>query len=470
MASPSISPTVRTIKTYAVIPEPNHQAPRQLHLSAWDLNMLSANYIQKGLLFTHPSDLSVEQIIEQLRNSLAVALYHFYPLSGRLRTATCEGGGVTCHVEVGCEGDGAELMHAVADGIGIADVVAVDGQDLPKFIKEFFPLDLAVNFDGCTHPLLAVQVTELIGGVFIGCAFNHLLGDGSSFWNFFTAWAEITRCQIAGKEVVLSQTPSHDRWFLGGYGEPPIKLPYSSPEEFIVRFSLPPLRQRMFHFSSESLAKLKARANQECGKGIISTFQALSALMWRCITRARRFPPDHKTSCRLSISNRTRLQPPLQPNYFGNSISLVSTTTTTEELLDNNLGWAAWLVHQIVSNHTDSAIKDQLHKYMEHPRVYNMRMLDNHSIIIGSSPWFNMYGCNFGWGKALAVRSGSENKNDGKITAYPGWEGGGSVDLKVCLSPEFMSALERDEEFLSVVSRPIELSVLLEMSSKRFSQ
>ncbi|KAJ3700022.1 hypothetical protein LUZ61_003727 [Rhynchospora tenuis] len=467
MAS-SPTPAVRTIKTYAVTPRPNPEAPRKVDMSSWDLPILGAHYIQKGLLFKHPPDLSVEQIIERLRNSLEEALFHFYPLSGRLRVVTCEGGGVTCHVEVGTEGEGEgpEFVHAVADGIGIADVVAADGQDLPEFLKEFFPLDLAINYDGCTNPLLAIQLTELIDGFFIGCAFNHTIGDGTSFWHFFNAWAEISRCIAVRKEVVLSRLPVHDKWFIGGYGEPPIKLPHSSPVEFVVRFSPPPLRERMFHFSIESLAKLKARANLECGKGTISTFQALSALMWRCITRARGSPPEQKTSCRLAIQNRARLHPPLSPNYFGNSLYATGTTTTVEDLLNNNLGWAAWLVHEVVSNHTDSAIRDVVHTYMKNPIVYNFSFFDIHSIMMGSSPRFDMYGCDFGWGKALAARSGSANKFDGKVSSYPGWEGGGSIDLEVCLLPQYMSALERDEEFLAVVSPPIKLEVLLGMSNK----
>ncbi|KAJ4765181.1 HXXXD-type acyl-transferase-like protein [Rhynchospora pubera] len=461
-------PPVRIIKTYTVTPRPNPEVPRQLHLSAWDVGMLSTLYIQRGLLFTYPPDLSAQQIIERLRSSLEEALFHFYILSGRLRVVSCEGGGVTCHVEVECEGDGAEFVHAVADEIGVTDVVTMGGQDLPKFLKEFFPLDLAhaVNFDGCTKPLLTVQFTELIGGIFIGCTFNHVIGDGTSFWHFFDAWAEITRCKAARNEVILSQPPVHDRWFIGGYGEPPIKLPYSSPAEFVVRPSTLLLREKMFHFSSESLAKLKERANQEYRKGIISTFQALSALMWRSITRARCCPPDQKTSCQLIIQNRARLQPPLSPNYFGNSICLISTSTTARELLDNNLGWSSWLAHQIVSNHTDSAIRDQTHKYMKDPFVYNGNMFDKHSILMVGSPWFNMYGCDFGWGKPLAARCSIGNKFDGKISAYPGWEGGGSVDLEVCLLPEYMSALERDEEFLAVVSPPIDLEVLLGTSNK----
>jgi Transferase family len=125
-----------------------------------------------------------------------------------------------------------------------------------------------------------VQVTELTDGMFVGCVFNHAIGDGTSFWMFFNAWAEIARCKAAGKEVVLSQPPVHDKWFIGGYGDPPIKLSYSSPDEFVVRFTPPPLRERMFHFSIESLAKLKARANQECGKGTYILFGGNSCMFF----------------------------------------------------------------------------------------------------------------------------------------------------------------------------------------------
>lgn len=120
-------------------------------------------------------------------------------------------------------------------------------------------------------------MTELTNGIFVGCTMNHAIADGTSFWMFFNAWAEIARCKAAGKEVVLSRQPVHDKWFIGGYGEPPIKLSYSSPTELVLQFAPALFRERMFHFSSESLGKLKARANQECGKGTSFLFEKISA-------------------------------------------------------------------------------------------------------------------------------------------------------------------------------------------------
>ncbi|KAF8404990.1 hypothetical protein HHK36_009885 [Tetracentron sinense] len=55
--------------------------------------------------------------------------------------------------------------------------------------------------------------------------------------------------------------------------------------------------------------------------------------------------------------------------------------------------------------------------------------------------------------QAVTIRTRAGLKYDGKVTVYPGHEGGGSIDLIVCLLPETMSALESDEEFMEYVPR-----------------
>lgn len=63
-----------------------------------------------------------------------------------------------------------------------------------------------------------------------------------------------------------------------------------------------------------------------------------------------------------------------------------------------------------------------------------------------------MYGPEFGLGRAVAVLAGYANKDDGKVTANPGREGEGSVDLEVALKPNVMEALEFDADFMRFVS------------------
>ncbi|KAL2346421.1 hypothetical protein Fmac_000421 [Flemingia macrophylla] len=457
------TPVVRRVSECFV--KPHHPTQGQIsykicNLSPWDIVMLSVNYIQKGLLFKKPATPTLvhqhdfmRNLLDKLKHSLSLTLFHFYPLSGRLVTHKTQHP-PSYALFVDCNNtDGARFIYATVD-VTISDILSP--VDVPRFLHSFFDHHKAVNHDGHTMPLLSVQVTELVDGVFIGCSMNHSIGDGTSYWNFFNTWSHIFQAQAQGNEfdVPIWRQPIHNRWFPNDCS-PPINLPFKHHDEFITRYEAPAsLRERIFHFSAESIAKLKAKANAESNTTEISSFQSLSALVWRSITRARSVPYEQRTSCKLAANNRSRMEPPMPPEYFGNSIHSLTVETSAGKLLENDLGWAAWKLHVAVANHNGRALVQFLREWLQSPFiVQHGRFFDPYGVMMGSSPRFNMYGNEFGMGKAIAVRSGYANKFDGKVTSYPGYEGGGSVDLEVCLSPDNMSALESDEEFMNAVSK-----------------
>ncbi|KAI3807194.1 hypothetical protein L1987_23119 [Smallanthus sonchifolius] len=276
--------------------------------------------------------------------------------------------------------------------------------------------------------------------------------DGSSFWHFFNSFSEVFRSKRRDEVLVpISRPPVLKRWVPSG-SDPILTLPFTHENQFIDRPNLPLLRERIFHFTSDSLVKLKTKVNSECNTTQISTLQSLSAVVWRCVTRARRFLAEQETGCRLAVNNRSRMSPPLPKNYLGNSIQTVRVTTTAGELLDRSVGWTAWRLHKAVVSHGDKEIREYMDSWVKSPFVYKMGVFfDGNSIQMGSSPRFDMYGNEFGLGKGLAVLSGYANKFDGKVTLYEGREGGGSMDLEVCLLPENMAVFECDEEFMSLV-------------------
>ncbi|KAF8097997.1 hypothetical protein N665_0277s0016 [Sinapis alba] len=283
---------------------------------------------------------------------------------------------------------------------------------------------------------------------------NHAMGDGTSFWNFFSTLSEIFQAQESNKtnNLCLKNPPVLKRYIPHGYG-PLLSLPYSHPDEFIRTYESPVLKERIFCFSSNTIRLLKGKINQTCGTTSISSFQSLTAVIWRSITRARRLPMDQETSCRFAADNRARMCPPLPSGYFGNCFSALRAAAKVGELLENDLGWAALKMNQAVAEHTSEKVTQMIDQWLKSPFIYHIdRFFEPMSVMIGSSPRFNKYGCEFGMGKALVLRSGYAHKFDGKVSAYPGREGGGSIDLEVCLLPEFMEALESDEEFASLVS------------------
>ncbi|XP_040380608.1 uncharacterized acetyltransferase At3g50280-like [Oryza brachyantha] len=449
------SPAVRVVSTRTVKPAPPPPPRERIPLTSWDVAMLSLNYIQKGLLFAPPPPpaspplLSTAHVVGHLADALAAALHAYYPVAGRLVTDPHPAG---CSVSIDCGGQGVQIVHAVADGVSIADVVAPPDADIPRIVHSFFPLRDAVNHDGHHLPLFVVQVTELSDGVFVGFVYNHALSDGTALWNFINAWAEIARARLAPTPALTSrQPPMLKRWSPDGA---PVVLPYADLSKLIERPEPPQLRERMLHFTAESLAALKECARQEllaagdtAGAAALTRFQVLSSLLWRCVTRARLLAPDQETVCQVAINNRGRLRPALPPEYFGNSIDVISTEAVrASELLQRGHGWAAAAVGRAVAAHTDTSIRARVAAWTSKPAVYTMGSFDPTGVLMGSSPRFDMYGCDFGWGKAVDARSGTANKTDGETALYPGRDGGGSVDAELMLTPEHMAALKHDDE------------------------
>ncbi|PPD85849.1 hypothetical protein GOBAR_DD17228 [Gossypium barbadense] len=405
------SSTVRIISECFVKPhDVSEESKQPFYLTTWDLVMLSVHYIQRGLLFAKPppgdycEQKMINKVLGRLKKSISIALLHFYPLAGRLATKI-EQNPKSHLVFVDCNNSpGAKFIHAAVD-MSVSDIVSPTY--VPLVVQSFFGHDRAINYDGHTKPLLSIQVTEL-------------------------------------------------RWCPESNNGPLLTLPFSHQDEFITRLETPHVLERIFHFSAESIAKLKKKANVESNTTEISSFQALSAFVWLSLTKARRFPCETVTACTLAMNNRSRLEPPLSPNYFGNSFQTETVMTTAGELLEHGLGWAAWKLNQVVVNHTDKSVRGFVNDWLRSPFVYQcLTHLYARSVLIGSSPRFNTYGNEFGLGKALTVRSGYDNKFDGKVSLYPGLEGGGSIDMEICLPLSSMKALESDEEFMAVVSSPI---------------
>ncbi|RAL51276.1 hypothetical protein DM860_010778 [Cuscuta australis] len=415
-----------------------------LKLSVSDLPMLSTHYIQKGCLYdTLPP---FPHFVSLLKSSLSHTLTHFPPLAGRLATDS------TGHIYVTCNDAGVDFVHAAAAGVSVGDVLRSPGDDVPDVVKEFFAFDLTVSYRGHFMPLLAVQVTELADGVFVGCSVNHAVTDGTSLWNFFNTFAEVAR---GVERITRGPEFSRDSVFIS---PAVLKIPDGGPE---VTFDVDaPVREKIFSFTRESILRLKSAVNNiksEVNGDVdrtteISSFQSLCALLWRAVTRARKFPSSKTTTFRMAVNCRHRVEPNLDPFYFGNAIQSIPTYATAGDVLSGDIRWCAGKLNKNVRAHGDATVRRCVEDWERDPRCFPLGNFDGAMITMGSSPRFPMYDNDFGWGRPVAVRSGRANKFDGKISAFPGREGGGTVDLEVVLAPETMAGIESDPEFMQYVS------------------
>ncbi|XP_021752970.1 uncharacterized acetyltransferase At3g50280-like [Chenopodium quinoa] len=456
---------IKLISECFVTPKNEVESSNQPHyLGPIDLALLSLDQMQKGLLFPSKPKNIKSHLLDKFKNSLSISLVHFYPLAGRLATQKFHDEHAIWVYVDGSKGPGARLIHASVDDLLCYDLIS--SNDVHPIVRSFFDLgEKAVNHDGHTRPLLSIQVTELLDGVFIGFTMNHSIADGTSLWHFISTLSQIF-LQLddnydGPKEnaiMSISHRPIFEPFFPVGFG-PILKLPFLEPNEFITpNIDIGPLREKIFDFSSTSISKIKIMANQECGLGhhTISSFQALCAFLWISVTRARNLEPDQETTFGVAINFRPKINPPLTGDYFGGFIKRAHGTCNVGELLGKGLGWAATIIHELIIGLDDKAIRAFLNRLIEAPFVVQPNMTSVYyqpnSLLIGGSTKFDMYGPEFGLGKAVAVLAGYGNKEDGKVTANPGREGGGSVDLEVCLRPETMNALVLNEEFMSFVS------------------
>ncbi|XP_074317868.1 putative acetyltransferase At3g50280 [Silene latifolia] len=459
MSNETNRPKVKIIAEYFIKPEYEAKQPNHPHyLSAHDLLHLSTPYMHRGLLYAKPPSLSsINSLVDNLKESMSMALIDFYPLAGRLSTIKYEDDHASwVHVDPDV-GPGARLVHASAVSkeyrVTMSDIVT-PYESISRFIWSFFDMGdpKVVNHDGHVEPLLSVQVTDLVDGVFIGFTMNHCLGDGTSLWHFIKALSDIFMGR--GNDFVK---PILKAVFADGYG-PILKLPYLDSSEFINRSDVDSrLSLRVFHFSVESVGRLKTQAKENNNNNAISSFQALAAFTWLSVARARNLPGESDMNCWLSADARPKHDPPLPNTHFGNFVHLIMVTSKMDDLMKNGLCWAAMLIHKGVMGFDEKLVMADLKARSGKPDVAPMnRILDsfgnNPPLIFAGSNRFDAYGPEFGLGKAVTTRAGYNTWKNGRIVVNPGCEGDGSVDLQVCLLSETMTALESDNEFMSYIS------------------
>ncbi|XP_062204914.1 uncharacterized acetyltransferase At3g50280-like [Phragmites australis] len=450
MVQPSLPTTAN------VCHQPGDEA-EEMHLTPWDLRLITVDYNQKGILLPKPPS-GGGPLVDALASSFARAMGRFYPFAGRLATEERNDGTVT--VSLRCTGEGAEFVHAVAPGVAVADIVA--SLYTPFVVWSFYQFNGVLGADAAVEPLplVSVQITELADGVFVGMSMNHSVGDGTTFWDFFNTWSEIHRDGICISEDLHELSvpaPVLRRWFVET-SPVPIPMPFGKLHHIMRRFERTTVQECFFTFSAASVKKLKATTNDEMAgtaTATISSLQSVLAHLWRAVCRARCLPPGQSTCYSIVVGCRGRVNG-IPPGYVGNAVVFGKAESTVGEIEEKGLGWTAWLLNRAVASFDEARMRDSLERWVREPDFTYAGNLSfgGTALLTGSSPRFDVFGNDFGWGKPVAVRSGWANKMDGKATVFEGPDKGGSMSLEVCIAPDALARLTADEDFMDAVSVP----------------
>ncbi|XP_073121182.1 omega-hydroxypalmitate O-feruloyl transferase-like [Henckelia pumila] len=372
-----------------------------------------------------------ENVGEVIKDALSKILVHYYPLAGRLAISS------ETKLVVDCTGEGAVFVEAEADcEMGeLGDIERLGQETLGKLVY-----DIPSAKSELEIPLLVAQVTKFkCGGFVLGLCMNHCMFDGIGAMEFVNCWSEIAR------GIPLKTPPFIDRSILKSRNPPRHEFAhheFANIEDIsntTQLYSNQEMHYRSFCFDPEKLQSIKNKALedhqalQKC-----STFEALAAFVWRARSQALNLKPDQQTKLLFPVDGRSRFEPPIPENYFGNAIVLASSLCSAGEVLENPLSHAVKLVQEAVKMMTDEYMRSAI-DYVEVTRAKPSLAA---TLLLTTWSRLSFHTTDFGWGEPdltmPVVLPGKE-----LVLFLPHGEGRKSVNVVLGLPASSMQIFEQ---------------------------
>lgn len=284
--------------------------------------------------------------VEIIREAIARTLVFYYPFAGRLK----EGLGRKLYVD--CTDEGVLFIEADAD---------VTLEQFGQALQPPFPLleELLYDVPGSggvlNSPLLLIQVTRLkCGGFIFALRLNHTMSDAAGLVQFMSAVGEIARG--ASSPTV---PPVWQREILNARNPPTVTCEHHEyddvPDTKGTIVALDDMVHRSFFFGPKEVSTLKKLVPPHLSK--CSTFEVLTACLWRCRTLALQPDPEEEVRVICIVNARSKFNPPLPVGYYGNAFAFPVALTTAGKLCDQPLGYALQLVTKAKSDVTEEYMK-----------------------------------------------------------------------------------------------------------------
>ncbi|KNA13859.1 hypothetical protein SOVF_112830, partial [Spinacia oleracea] len=342
----------------AIVITPSEPTPNcTLSLSTLDSQLFLRFTIEYLLVYNPSPGVDRRQFSARVKSALGKALVQYYPLAGRVQEKR-DGSAL----QVVCRAQGAVFVEAVSGYRG------ADFEKAPRYVEEWRQL-LWVYVDDVLKgaPPLVVQLTWLAdGAVAIGFGFNHCLCDGIGSADFINSFAELTR-----GVSVRGPKPVWDRHLLDSFpsGKPKGSVRVNSvnhPEfsrvhdccEFLARFSSETLVPTSSVFVKFHIDQLKRQASRLTESTKYTSFEVVSAHIWRCWAKSLHMPPNQVLRLVFSVNFRNRLKPGLPTGFYGNGFVLACAQTTVKDLTEKGLGYASDLIKRAKENVDGKYVKE----------------------------------------------------------------------------------------------------------------
>nr|XP_015900356.2 malonyl-CoA:anthocyanidin 5-O-glucoside-6''-O-malonyltransferase-like [Ziziphus jujuba var. spinosa] len=438
---------VKILEVCRVGPPPDlagFAAPKLLPLTFFDLHWLRLPQLQRIFFYeiSSPShEHFFDSIIPKLKHSLSLTLHHFLPLAANLTWPQHSRKPILNYVD----GDGVSLIIAESN----SDFYHLSGNDFRK-ATDYHPLLPHLEISKERAKVMALQVTVFPNcGISIGFTSHHAVLDGRTFATFIKFWARTCKIGAESPPRIPELTPFYDRSVIEdprGAEEVDLNawLNHDGPNNrslMVMEFEVPPGSVRgTFELSREKIEKLKKSVFvniDEPKHGVVhkSTFSVIGGYTWVCIAKALKIK-EKETMFVFSADFRSRLKPILPATYFGNCIEGCLVVVETESLLgEDGVSVAVEAISKAVKRLEDGVINGGLETWISMSKAMQSNNL--RPVFVASSPRFEVYNTDFGWGRPRMTEVISIEKT-GAISLSDSRNGNGGIEIGLVLKIEEM--------------------------------